>query len=271
MFELMWTAFIVSTILVGALPSYFGFIAQHGKTTPPPTTAATATATPQDQYMGQLQLRSPSIRAVISCLATCSVSKSWFISFYVVGVTMTLLCMYYAANLVLLLFLIQTIRRLLESLLTPYGSSRMHVSGLIVGLMHYLAVPIALLRAPSADLIPLSSLQLTICLSLFCLASLAQTVTHYQLRVLKVNQLKDGLYSLPTGLLFSLVCCPHYAAEVLIYLSLYLTQRSQELLLIFLWVAVNHVVVAQHNYAWYADNFPSRIDSKWKRLVPFVW
>ena len=83
-----------------------------------------------------------------------------------------------------------------------------------------------------------------------------------------------SVYSFPVGLGFDSVACPHYTAEIVIYISFcMLSPSSLPLLSMLLWVVINLSVVADSQYLWYHANFPKEMSLKkeWKRLVPGVW
>ena len=80
----------------------------------------------------------------------------------------------------------------------------------------------------------------------------------------------------PTGLGFDWVYCPHYTAEIVLYVSLaLLLPRSGAVQAMLLFVAANLAVVADRNYAWYLQHFPRHAkDPRHKhrrRLLPFLY
>lgn len=81
-------------------------------------------------------------------------------------------------------------------------------------------------------------------------------------------------YSFPRGFGFDYVGCPHYTAEIAIYLSFYILQpTSVPLFCMLLWVTANLSVVADSQYEWYRKNFAEEVSKirSWRRLLPFVW
>ena len=83
-----------------------------------------------------------------------------------------------------------------------------------------------------------------------------------------------SVYSFPVGFGFDSVACPHYTAEIIIYISFcMLSPFSFPLLCLLLWVVTNLSVVADSQFLWYHKNFPKELSLKkeWKRLIPGVW
>lgn len=249
-----------------------------------------------------------------------TVSKSYFLYFYILGTTMTALCLalelreyarieYHWIKIEVLIALIllgiHCVVRFYECLYsTEYGSSRMHISGLFVGLIHYILVPASLCSTISFDcsLIKFCNTHMieylpkylldseyyvvsesfrwtrySVALFLFVLASVYQVRCHSILIDLKrknfqiPNEVKSQ-YSLPVGSLFEYVCCPHYLCEMIVYMSLFLVRPSPVQIASLVWVSVNLAVVAQQQFTYYQKRFPEEMKRKHiRRLVPFLW
>ena len=91
---------------------------------------------------------------------------------------------------------------------------------------------------------------------------------------LNADNAVKSVYSFPVGFGFDSVACPHYTAEILIYISFFmLSPSSVPLLSMLVWVVTNLSVVADSQYEWYKENFPTEMNLKkgWKRLIPGVW
>jgi 3-oxo-5-alpha-steroid 4-dehydrogenase len=91
---------------------------------------------------------------------------------------------------------------------------------------------------------------------------------------LNVDHVVKSKYSFPVGFGFDSVACPHYMAEILIYISFcMLSPSSLPLLSMLAWVVTNLSVVADSQFEWYKKNFPKEMNLKkgWKRLIPGVW
>ena len=81
---------------------------------------------------------------------------------------------------------------------------------------------------------------------------------------------------MPTQGWFQYVSCPHYFAELLIYISFMLMAGwsgggpSQGYAVALHWVFANQALVAGHSHAWYKSKFEDYPPSR-KRLIPGVW
>lgn len=219
------------------------------------------------------------------------VRKSLFTHMYVVGLVGGLLCTWIAHSperfpsqlpssrddqgseeqslLVVYLFIIQVTRRLLECLfITEYGSSEMHVAAYLVGILHYIFVPLTLLSSSKSQY---GLFRVFISLLLFSSANILQFLHHYILwRLKRSNQ----THALPRGLLFEYVCCAHYTMEIIVYVSFWLLCPSRSTLFLLLWVISNLSLVASLNMNWYRKRFPDAFEKErkyWKRLIPFIW
>jgi len=108
-------------------------------------------------------------------------------------------------------------------------------------------------------------------LGLFVDASWRQHRCHVHLASLKK-------YSLPTDGLFENVICPHYGAEIMIYLSMWIISSpgmngmNIEMLSALIFVAVNLGVTAEGTRNWYIKKFGSdSVKGKYKVLQSFWW
>lgn len=177
----------------------------------------------------------------------------------------------------LVLFLIQVSRRLWESYhITVNGTSTMHLGGLIVGILHYILVPLTLVLSDYSYSPSISCIAVAIVI--FTLSNYFQYKHHIILYDLKMSSMKSKTtinHGLPRGMLFRYVCCPHYLLETLVYFSFYMLQvNSFARLSMLLWVISNLSVVAHENLQWYRQEFPSEFihqAKSWKRIFPFIW
>lgn len=91
---------------------------------------------------------------------------------------------------------------------------------------------------------------------------------------LHADHVVKSIYSFPVGFGFDSVACPHYTAEILIYISFcMLSPSSLPLFSMLVWVVTNLSVVADSQFEWYKKNFPTEMNLKkeWKRMIPGVW
>ena len=168
----------------------------------------------------------------------------------------------------MLLWSMHLMRRLMECIfITEFGTSRMHVCGFLVGLLHYTLVPLTLFNMGSVSLTA-SFWKPIVAMPLFILSSAAQFFSHRHLYHLK----RRGKYSLPSSGLFCLVSCPHYTAEIVIYSALAILGSGRLCLIaMVLWVVSNLVVVSVRQHAFYSIKFKDEIPAQWNKLIPGVF
>jgi 3-oxo-5-alpha-steroid 4-dehydrogenase 3 len=214
-------------------------------------------------------------------LASMTVPKSYFAHMYIVSLFACIVLIFTnyqsaRASVSLVLFLCHSLRRFLECLfITNFSASRMNIGGYLAGLIHYIVVPLTLSQ-PASTVIRTGWVGALV--SLFVMTSLWQSNLHYILFQLKNRSLRDkngrgGAYMLPTGSTFRYVCCPHYTAEIILYLSLFVLDFQSSLrLCMLIWVVSNLFVVSSSQYDWYRERNWSEMQVRnTKRLVPFVW
>mmetsp|Transcript_32863 Transcript_32863/g.47460 ORF Transcript_32863/g.47460 Transcript_32863/m.47460 type:complete len:214 (+) Transcript_32863:212-853(+) len=182
----------------------------------------------------------------------------------------------------IILFLIHCSKRWWECLhITDFGASEIHVAGFVVGILHYILVPLSIFLSihEHRPQYQGSVNRIAVTLTVFALSSYYQGRCHYILYQLKRNSQKSpgsSSYSLPREGLFHFVCCPHYTMEVILYMALWQTlPQSLTCLLIAMWTLSNLSVMAYKQYFWYFDNFRDDFidgDKKhWRILIPGVW
>ncbi|KKK26434.1 hypothetical protein ARAM_004170 [Aspergillus rambellii] len=179
--------------------------------------------------------------------------------------------------------LVQGVRRLYESRsFAKPSSSKMWFVHWIAGLAFYLAIAVALwiegagtvlkhkLTLEDFNLTSRWSGRLLVCVPVFTLASGIQHDCHHYLSSLKK-------YTLPEHSLFSLILCPHYTAECMIYLSLAVMAApgdeliNKTLLSALVFVAVNLGITASSTRLWYRRTFgENAVRGKWN-MVPFIY
>ncbi|KAG2437863.1 hypothetical protein HXX76_005481 [Chlamydomonas incerta] len=81
-----------------------------------------------------------------------------------------------------------------------------------------------------------------------------------------------NMYEVPCGGVFSLVSCPHYLAEILIYVSLALVASgSTGSLLMTGWVVLNLVLAAAATQRFYRTRYPNEYPKSRAALIPFIF
>lgn len=137
--------------------------------------------------------------------------------------------------------------------------------------MHQLKVPAARFRADKFEFITASHL---IGIALFAWASYVQFDSHRilaNLRKDKSGRVVTTKHTIPAGKWFDLVSCPHYMAEILIYLALtiVLSGKSFTWWLVFLFVVTNQIAMGKFNHSWYLRNFKNY--PRYRRaIIPYL-
>eukprot|EP00877_Chromochloris_zofingiensis_P002251 jgi/Chrzof1/12026/Cz06g18170.t1 len=199
----------------------------------------------------------------------------------------------------LVLFQIHLIRRALETgFVMKYPiDAKMHGIAYLFGLSYYVAVPLSLvpdawylehmwrhvgigsssLQTWSASIAALVSKHMfshVLGVLLFLVGNVMQFASHQALAQLsrgKQPTRESNVYKIPQGWLFNYVSCPHYMAEILLYLGLVLlTSGRLNSILIFIWVAANLVLAAAATHSWYRAHFKTYPLQR-KALIPLVW
>jgi 3-oxo-5-alpha-steroid 4-dehydrogenase len=204
------------------------------------------------------------------------------------------------------------LRRLYECLWVHKWSesSRMHIAGYAVGLIHYLWLPSVFITIPCHD--TLSSIfgsilpepffdgydvdslprrtsesrhrfWIRLPAVIFCIwAQFQQHRHHVYLAELRQqggeasNKEKiESAYTLPTKGWFTVITCPHYLAEILVYagFALMLAQEGKtgpRHWIVLAWVASNLTLSAIMNHAWYKKNLPGPATEGKAAIIPYL-
>ncbi len=88
---------------------------------------------------------------------------------------------------------------------------------------------------------------------------------------LKRNSGRD--HAIPFGDWFQFVTCPHYLAEIILYMCIaaILGPEHQTGWLIFFWVVVNQLVAGVMQHKWYKRTFRETYPSNRKAVIPFIF
>ena len=215
-----------------------------------------------------------------------TVPKSWFLHFYLVGFIVTLLVltitveqstMFYMYEptkstlrwtLTQILLLLHLLRRCYECYYVhQYDSSRMHLVGYSIGLLHYSILPWNFLRhlpqrdtfdstsVPTITTTTTSGFRIVLAVCLGWLGQYQQYRHHVLLAHLRTTKTTDDRYSIPHGGWFQYVGCPHYLAEILIYVGFFLLMPSIQTFALLVWVISNLTVSAWNSHQWYCRTF----------------
>lgn len=183
--------------------------------------------------------------------------------------------------LLLLLLWVHSFRRLLECcFVSVFSDGVIHVVQYLFGLVYYIVLGMTALSSESLvrrEHGPLFS-QLTWChvagCTLFLLASLLQhqsMVLLAKLRTGKSGNIETMVHKMPTGGCFDVVSCPHYFAELLIYISLCIVSGGLSFTwwLVVLYVFFNQALAAQLCHDFYKCKYESYPRQR-KALIPFL-
>lgn len=216
----------------------------------------------------------------------CQVPKSYFRHMYLLGsllaIVVLLQCLLdsnisYQKSLCLLLWMLHNFRRLWETFfLTIFGSSTMHLGGYIAGIIHYSFVPLTIYWGdPFVQASSFDAILECFAILIFVIASWIQYESHrvlYDLKRGKASSNSHFVYEVPIVSYFRFVCCPHYSAEILIYVSfLMLLHFNASAFLMLVWVTTNLSIVANQQYCWYLKHDGPKIPRNWRRLIPLIW
>lgn len=276
--EYFWVAFIVASILgqvnVPFLSKFVRDTAKRGKT--------------RGVNFEEDDDRSKTKRILLN------VPHAWFTHFYVVGTTWnayTLLqCIQSKRNsigvfsfakavlgdssgelLASVLFQFHVTRRLMESLFVKVNKKKaqMHAIGYVLGLLYYVCATLSLKSSNEekgerkADFFFASLL--------FFYANWKQYECHVLLRNARLQTDRRDQYAQIDSGLFSLVACPHYFFECVLYFSLCVILRfSKSSALMFLAVCGNLSVEAKNHLIWYRHRIKGFPRHR-KAMVPYLY
>ncbi|KAJ2235975.1 hypothetical protein IWW45_002161 [Coemansia sp. RSA 485] len=185
-----------------------------------------------------------------------------------------------AALLTLLMYIIHVALRLKETVRDqPKTDARMHIGQYGVGIIYYIVTPLAVVAdaycVPGWTMPPVWAALAGIALYIY--ASVHQWRCHHILYRLRsramVRQSIEHKYVVPDGDLFSLVSCPHFLCEIVIYVSIWTAAGFQATTLVWTicWTVVNLGITARETQQWYRQKFGPEYPQGRKALVPYVW
>jgi 3-oxo-5-alpha-steroid 4-dehydrogenase 3 / polyprenol reductase len=307
---------------------FFGRLASHGKTLHGVANDRISKSSTSNDTTASSTSRSASKRTGVSFVQSgwkivCDeffrtdgwfyVPKRYFSHFYLLGMVQLLLCASVrtkgplsssSSHLGTVWFLLGShlARRYGECLCVQKWTpqSRMHVAGYLLGIIHYLLLPLALCPDESDD--PLttsyekdarsrSRLVGRLACAVLCLYAQYQQHRHHGIlaglrSAPASSNSSSAMYSIPTGGWFRFVSSPHYLAEIVIYASLVVLatlladkglspvlSRRQYLrgCALLLWVIDNLIVSAIATHRWYLRRFPDEYAKlNRKAIVPYL-
>lgn len=179
------------------------------------------------------------------------------------------------------LVLLHVIRRLYECEKVHIFRGSMHVFAYLLGLLHYTLLPLVLV-APNNNLEEkaMHPIQLVVVASVCVTAQWQQFCHHKELANLRsAGTEKDKKYFVPCTKGFQYSYCPHYFAEIVIYVCIMVLlhphkqsnewSRRYNHILLCLWVFFNLSVSAHKSKQWYMSRVRTNV---WKAaLIPFLF
>ncbi|AJP39419.1 AVB_G0027210.mRNA.1.CDS.1 [Saccharomyces cerevisiae] len=190
-----------------------------------------------------------------------TVPKAYFSHFYYLATFLSLITLYFYPKFPIVWIIFgHSLRRLYETLYVLHytSKSRMNWSHYLVGIWFYSVLLLILNISLYRNTIP-NTLN-TSAFIIFCIASWDQYKNHHILAQLVK-------YSLPTGRLFSLVCCPHYLDEIIIYSTL--LPYEQEFYLTLVWVIASLTISALETQNYYRHKFKDNHVARYS-IIPFI-
>ncbi|CAJ1059990.1 polyprenol reductase [Xyrichtys novacula] len=182
--------------------------------------------------------------------------------------------------LVQLLLVFHSVRRLQECLfVSVFSNGSIHLVQYVFGLVYYILMGLTVLgsdRLQEGTGPLLSQLEwfhvvgavvyiLASCMQHQCLVHLAR------LRIGKSGSVETLAHRVPEGGWFELVSCPHYLAELLLYVGLNLIYGGASLtwFIVFLYVLFSHALEAQLSHEYYISKHESYPKNR-KAFIPFL-
>lgn len=218
------------------------------------------------------------------------VPKSYFTHFYLIGLVFSVYLLLSDDALQrgidwsmigFLGFCLHCLRRYNECIkITIFGKAKISVVVYIGALLYYLLVPLTFYNAyhtynnEDTAMAPFAVIYECTVLLLFIYGNILQYDSHRILYQSKAEMIRTlGDYTLPNQGLFKYVVCPHYFAEILIYLSFLIFYRhSPAVYMCFIWVVTNLSVFADENYRFYTARYPEDMKKlRVKRIIPFLY
>lgn len=211
------------------------------------------------------------------------VPKAWFLHFYLLGLILNTIILLYlnTPNIIVLLLEIHFVRRSLECIyVTIYRqSSSMLLIHYIMGLSYYVIVEMSVYCLTSKleeSFYFINALGIL----LFLISSFYQYRFHLDLRNLRINPLSsNNHFPYPKFFPWNKIYCPHYTAEISIYISLCCVSGFDLVFILNLaFVTTNLSISAIETKKWSISNLeiyespdPSTIiDRKKWCIIPFI-
>lgn len=198
-----------------------------------------------------------------------------WMSYYIMGSLLSISLNLALQDLFLFMFNLQTLRRLFETVFVHKHSKKalMSVQQVIGGHAYYVMASLTMAGSTSqttdTSILPEQLWQRTFILILYLSAAHIQNLAH---RSLAQTRPLVGKYGIPESRLFRIVVCPHYFAEICIYLLFAAIARTPNTVLMATFVIVYLTDSALRTREWYIQTFPpaARKRLATKAVLPFL-
>mmetsp|Transcript_22081 Transcript_22081/g.48108 ORF Transcript_22081/g.48108 Transcript_22081/m.48108 type:complete len:350 (-) Transcript_22081:30-1079(-) len=328
---------LTAAVLVSFISPLLRDLSAHGKVrSTAPAAAAPSLTTKRRDGLIRDRAESTAISKVCHFITTNDaflVNKRLFLHFYITGLlSSTALCMatygreYPSVdnllhNIPTYLLLMHLSRRLYECLYVHnFGCGKMHIGGYLLGIIHYIFIPFVFIQEDwcceaiddGKDNVFTQSASMAKIIfgtGLCCFGQVEQYLHHEILAELRGAKggkspsaaAKSSQYQLPAGRWFRYVSCPHYLAEILVYISFAILLhplkgvscdsvlahwehdgvhaaveyasilRKHNHLILLAWVATNLAVSANSSHTWYLQHFGTKYPRNRKALIPLLF
>lgn len=175
-----------------------------------------------------------------------------------------------------LMLLLQLARRLYECHFVAVANAKgsfMHVSHLALGYLFYSNVTLLVIHS-GLDARETSPVLATVGVVLFALGSWIQHSSHVTLANVRLAGRKTGSgeYQLPSEGFFTLVSCPNYLGEIVIYVGFTLVSSFDcNFVSLLAFVSALHSQAALASHEWYKSQFSKNLPENRKALIPFLF
>lgn len=203
------------------------------------------------------------------------VPKRWFLHFYQLHVALSCMSFFLVwvvgekgwndLHVLTLFNLLQSSRRLYEcNNVSKFSAhAKMHLTHYLVGLFFYSAIniyPLCWALGGDGHRVPFT--RIILASLVFAVAYNDQMMNHWLLS-------RQKKYFLPKERLFTVVVCPHYLDEIVIYLSFLIVRPGLAYLVVSAWVITNLSISANQSWMFYLKQ--GDIKQNHYRVIPFIY
>lgn len=170
----------------------------------------------------------------------------YFWHFYALGLPLALVAFSASQSILPACFALHVARRLGESLAFSRArrTSRMAITGYLCGLLFYVLAPLSCLHAPLCCHQPGRNARALLGCAIFAAGFAMQAKGHREL-LASAREAKDGEHGDLNRGMFKLATCPHYGAEIVIYVGIAVMAWTVEGVLMLAFTCLNLSVAAR--------------------------